>query len=413
MATLKLDKILNFGLYLTLFSQFISYLSNHILLLEPILSPLKLLRVLIFLYFILVFIFTRKFNYLFLIISSLLIYILIGSFIVLKSCCFLQYISGFLNFLPIYCLLIILINPFSQLFHKQITGFELNFVRLFFYSNILVQIIQSFSTGSAIYGLKISIGPIGLWIRSLGFFDIPSTTALASLSIICFLSKEQLKNKTAKNLKNEFTIKYFLPCAISIFLAASGTAIIGLFLYIYYARNLLILDFLPNLYILKKILRSNFIINLLAIGIPLSILIYFSLPFLLGREDILTSFVGRINILKDISNELFSLFIPLQNFGLFTNLYQSYGESLTNNISDSTVSSVFVQYGLIFSIVFFAFIFFSFLKVLFPKFLNIKYLPMTILPFLPIFLTSNIFENYVPLYSFLICFTPSKIYNLK
>ena len=37
--------------------------------------------------------------------------------------------------------------------------------------------------------------------KSLGFFDIPSTTALASLSIICFLSKEQLKNKTAKNLK--------------------------------------------------------------------------------------------------------------------------------------------------------------------------------------------------------------------
>ena len=45
--------------------------------------------------------------------------------------------------------------------------------------------------------------------------------------------------------------------------------------------------------------------------------------------------------------------------------------------------------------------------------LNKKYLPMTILPFLPIFLTSNIFENYVPLFSLLICFTPAKIFDLK
>lgn len=407
MASLNINKLINYGLLITIFSQIISYLDNSIISFGKFDLFLKLLRVIPFIFIIFIFFYRYKLNLSLLVISFIFLFVAISSFLILYKCCYVQYFAGLINLIALFSFLVIIINPFSQIRYKQIPNLFLRLIQFFFFGNILLQLIQSFSSGSPGYALRISLGPVGLWIRSLGFFDIPSTSAVASLSLLCVISKEII-SRDIKIQKLKFTILYFLPCLASIFLAGSGTAILGIFIYIFYARNLIILDPFPNLHIIRKIFRSSFLINISLILLPLITIFYFSLPYILGREDILTSFIGRINIFRNIPDELSSLLIPLKNFGLYTNLFESFGNSFYTNISDSTITSLYVQYGFFTSLVIYFLISSIFIKsILKRSAYKINY-PLYIMPFLPIFITSNIFEGYFSLYSLMICYLPFK-----
>lgn len=408
MASISINKLINYGLLITIFSQFISYLDNSLINFGNLDLFLKLLRIIPFILIIFIFIYKYKFNFLLLIISSIFLFVSISSFLILNKCCFIQFFAGLINLLAIFSFLIIVVNPFNQIRYKHIPNLFLKFIQFFFFGNIFLQLIQSFTSGSPGYALRISIGPLGIWIRSLGFFDIPSTSAVASLSLLCVISKEII-SRDIKIQKLKFTILYFLPCLISIFLAGSGTAILGIFIYIFYARNLMILDPFPNIHIIRKIFRSSFLINISLIGLPLITLFYFSLPYILGRGDILTSFIGRVNIFRNIPSELSSLFIPLENFGLYTNLFESFGNSFYTNISDSTITSLYVQYGFFASLGIYLLITFVFIKSILKRSANKINFPLYIMPFFPIFITSNMFEGYFSLYSLMLCYLPLKV----
>ncbi len=404
---MNINKLLNYGLIITLFSQLFSYIDNSLLSFGSLDAFLKVFRIIPFIFIIFIFFFKYKLNIFFLILGLFFIYISLSSFLILYGCCNIQYIAGLINLFAIISFLIITFNPFDQILYKRISTTFLSFIKIFFFSNIFLQLIQSLTTGSEGYAIKVYIGPIGIWIRSLGFFDVPSTSAVASLSLLCLISKEIISNRCKINRLN-FTIFYFIPCLVSIFLAGSGTAILGLFIFIFYARNLIILDPFFNLKIISKIFRSSFLVNLSLIGLPLITIFYFSLPYLLGREDILASLIGRIYIFKDIPNELSSLFVSTENFGLYTNLFQSFGDSSFSNISDSTITSLYVQYGFLVSSGIYVLISIFFIKSILPKTLNKFIYPLYIMPFLPIFITSNIFEGYLSLYSLMICSLPLK-----
>ena len=406
MASINTNKLILFGLLITIFSQVISYIDNNFIELGSISTILKLGRVIPLFILVGFFLFKQKANYLILVIILLSLFMTISSFILLSQCCLIQYFAGLINLFSVLSFLLITINPFKQFTYKIIPESLFKLINFFFYSNIILQIFQSFTTGSPGFSLKIPLGLISLWIRNLGFFDIPSTTALASLSLLCVISKDRIARGLIDTKKLNFTLFYFLPTVISTFLAGSGTAIIGLFIFTYYARDIVILDPFPRFYLVRKIFRSSFIINLLLIGLPLITILYFCLPFILGRGDILTSFIGRINIFKNIPSELTAISIPLKNFGLYTNLMESYGQSIYTNISDSSITSIFVQYGLVLSVCIFILILTIFIKPLLRVSKNKRLYPLYILPFLPIFITSNFFEVYISFYSLLICSLP-------
>lgn len=410
MASININKLINYGLLITIFAQVISYLDNSIISFGNLDLFLKLLRIIPLIFIIFVFFYRYKLNLFLLVISSVFLFVAISSLIILYKCCYIQYFAGLINLIALFSFLIITINPFSQIRYKQIPNLYFRLIQFFFFGNIILQLIQSFSSGSPGYAVRISIGPIGLWIRSIGFFDIPSTSAVASLSLLCVISKEII-SRDIKIQKLKFTALYFLPCLASIFLAGSGTAILGIFIYIFYARNLIILDPFPNLHIIRKIFRSSFLINISFILLPLITIFYFSLPYILGRGDILTSFIGRINIFRNIPNELSSLFIPLNNFGLYTNLFESFGNSFYTNVSDSTITSLYVQYGFLTSSVIYILISYIFIKSILKISANKINYPLYIMPFLPIFITSNMFEGYLSLYSLMLCYLPLKSKN--
>ncbi len=408
MASININKLILFGLLITIFSQVISYVDNNFIELGLFNNLLKLGRIIPIFAISVFFIFKQKTNYLILGTILLSLFLVISNFILLSQCCLIQYLAGLINLFSILSFLIITINPFKQFTYTKISNKLFNLIKFFFYGNIFLQIFQSFTTGSPGFSLKISLGIISLWIRNLGFFDIPSTTALASLSLMCVISKERIARGLIDTKKLNFTLFYFLPTVISTFLAGSGTSIIGLFIFTYYARDIVILDPFPRFYLIRKIFRSSFIINLLLIGLPLITILYFCLPFILGRVDILTSVIGRINIFKNIPSELSAIFIPLKNFGLYTNLMQSYGQSIYTNVSDSSITSIYVQYGLVLSVFIFILILTIFIKPLLRVSKNKRLYPLYILPFLPIFITSNFFEVYISFYSLLICSLPFK-----
>ena len=221
------------------------------------------------------FILKQKTNYLILGTVLLSLFLVFSNFILLSECCLIQYLAGLINLFSILSFLIVTLNPFNQFTYTKISNKLFKLIKIFFYGNIFFRYFNLLLQ-ELCYSLKISFGLISLWIRNLGFFDIPSTTAVASLSLLCVISKDRIARGLIDTKKFNFTFFYFLPTVISTFLAGSGTSIIGLFIFTYYARDIVILDPFPKFHF-EKIFRSSFIINLLLIGFPLITILYFYL----------------------------------------------------------------------------------------------------------------------------------------
>tara|TARA_E500000331_G_C17158328_1_gene670582 strand:+ start:198 stop:1124 length:927 start_codon:yes stop_codon:yes gene_type:complete len=298
--------------------------------------------------------------------------------------------------------------------NKKTRPIVLNLIYCFFILNIFLQIYQTFFTGTY-FSIPINLFGLNIWIRSLGFFAVPSSCGIASLSILCFFSHIYYKEKFVdyKDFKIKFTLFYFIPCVFSILLTASGTAIIGLFIYYLFSDSKLILKIHPSIKQARIFAKSNlfFIIYM----IPLLIFIYYTLPYITGRFDVLTSLTGRFNILFGIPDSVKSILPNFSSFGLYTNYYQSSSLSDFVNVSDSVIISFYAQYGLLLSIISLCIYFRFFLKIYINRSKSINnYVNPIVFSFLPIFATTNLIENYLSLTCLLLCLEPiSRLKNEK
>ncbi|MBI96364.1 hypothetical protein CL656_04395 [bacterium] len=415
MASLSLNYLLRIGLIICWISQIISFVNEDYIEVTSLSLIFKAFRILPFFSIIYFYVYKGKLPY----ISWIYLFCAAGSALIsytlLISCCPNQFIGGFLFLISLSSLLIVSIKPSLLKIESFYNTFFLNIFKIFFYSNILIQIFQTFFSSK--FSLPFNVFGQTFWIRTLGFFSLPSSTAIASLSMLCLFSHITIKtnNIISDNGRLRFTLLYVFPTFISILSAASGTAIIGFIIYLHLSRADLLYNKLPNIKQFRIFVYYP-IINLLIIIIPILFSVYFALPYFSGRSDILTSLIGRFNIFYDLPESSNTLLPNLNNFGTYTNYFQSYGSSILVNISDSSLTSLYAQYGLIIffviSLIFLTF----FLKIYTSRWnyltnkVNNNYILPTALSLLPAFITTNIFENYLCMISLILCLEPF-LYN--
>lgn len=225
---------------------------------------------------------------------------------------------------------------------------------------LILQFYQLFNM-NGIYGISIS----GYSIRNPGYYLSPSSMSAFSMTTLFFI--HNFENNERKRLI------YLIIVILSVFLTASGSGILSLFLYV--------------LYIIFK--KQNTYFFILTLVIFLLFFIGF-LPLITGREDIFDSPLGRIDILLQnisLNNIFFS-----SNFGIATNTFINLRPDLLDSqvaiISDSMINSSIINSGLLFLLILIYIIFFK------PIYKYGKIGLLFLFINLPFFLSTVIFELY-------------------
>ena len=263
-------------------------------------------------------------------------------------------ISGIRWLMPL--IFFINLGKIDKLFLQKIT----KYLFLIFIIGFLTQIYEIFNM-NGIYGINFS----GLNIRNPGFYLSPSSMAAFSMSVLFYTMHFEKSNK-----KKHLTL---ILVFLSVLLTASGSGLISYFLFILF-------------FVTKKM-------NLALIGIIIFTTLLISVPFLpviSGREDILLSPTGRIDIFINSLNWT-NIFFSNQ-FGTGTNTFVSLRPDLLMVdfaiISDSMISSSIINCGLIFLIILFTNFF------IIPVIKHKKSFYLFFATFLPFFLTTVLFELY-------------------
>lgn len=239
------------------------------------------------------------------------------------------------------------------------------------YVNVIAVLLQRLMIGALILQflqLKYSIGSYGqsvngLSLRNPGFYLIPSSMAAFSMSTLFFTFASD-----HSKLRKHFI---FALVSISIFLTASGTGFVSLFLF-----SIILLSKERHYY---KIFAASFIAA--SIGL-------ISLPIITGRGDILSSLVGRVDIFSQNANLLNLLFS--KSFGLGTNTLASLRPDLLDSnlaiISDSMLSSSIINIGFLFICISLIYFFIT------PIRYRIKIAALYVCTYLPFYFSTVIFE---------------------
>ena len=260
----------------------------------------------------------------------------------------IRWISPFILFL--------FLGKLRLTFYQKLTSW----LEIIIFIGLILQFYQLFNM-NGIYGISIA----GFSLRNPGYYLSPSSMSAFAMTTLFFIHNFE------KNTNKRFI--FFFIISISVFLTASGSGILSLFLYFLYL-------------IFKKI-------NPLLIIIILSTLLIFFiglLPFITGREDIMDSPLGRVDILlENISwNKLLFSF----NFGTATNTFINLRPDLLDSqiaiIADSMINSTIINCGLLFLLIL---VYVLFIKPIF-KYKNLGLLFLFIN--LPFFLSTVIFELY-------------------
>jgi hypothetical protein len=163
----------------------------------------------------------------------------------------------------------------------------------------------------------------GFSIRNPGFFTIPSTMSIFLLLALWYV--HHFLDKTILNL-----LFVYLIIPISVFLAGSATGI------------LVLASFYFSIIFTKVKSKKAFAV----LGGAFLMLIFVMLPYILGRADVMTSLLIRLDLYQNIS--IMNLFIG-DRFGLATNTALLLpGESTSKAFStDALVLSFIINAGLI------------------------------------------------------------------
>ena len=320
---LFLTPIYNYG-------EIIAYSTGNVLSDNPNLSTpiyIKLLKDFFFILIILItsfeIIINKVVNKLFLFLVPLLATVSIA--ILINKNGIFSIASGIKWILPIV-LIFFLFDKIDDLFLTRISKILYKLL----YLHLTIQIFQLFFMPT-FWGAS----SFGLSIRNPGLFSMPSTASFFAILVIYF-------NFFYSNLNKKTLL---ILCTLSVILTRSGAGIAALLLfYIYY--------FVPKrfyklLYILMPFLLVLF---------PIIII------FLTGRDDVISgSGMIRVFLFMDILTNV-NLFST--NFGLATNNASLLGVQ-TNTIStDSAISMILANFGLI-PFILFLFFYFSWIYVIF------------------------------------------------
>jgi hypothetical protein len=245
-------------------------------------------------------------------------------------------------------------------------------LRLSFYQNLtswlesivfvglILQFFQLYNM-NGIYGISLA----GFSLRNPGFYLSPSSMSAFSMTTLFFIHNFET------NYRKRFI--FLIVVTLSVFLTASGSGILSLFLYF--------------LFLIFK--KANPYVIIIILVILLSFFVGY-LPLITGREDIMDSPLGRIDIL--VENISLNNFFFSSNFGIATNTFINLRPDLLDSqvaiIADSMINSTIINCGLFFLLIL---IYILFIKPLY-KFRKIGLLYLLIN--FPFFLSTIIFELY-------------------
>lgn len=299
--------------------------------------------------------------------------IIISIFVSLLNVPFEAILSGIRWLLPFF--LYLFIGKLRTEFYIKLT----NCLEIIILAGLILQFYQLFNM-NGIYGLSIG----GFSIRNPGFYLIPSSMSAYAMTTLFFIH-----NFEASTNKRTF---YFFVVSFSIFLTASGSGILSLILYL--------------LFLISKKINPFFIFFVFSLFFTFLLGL---LPLITGREDIIDSPIGRINIF--IENIGLDKLIFSTKFGTATNTFINLRPDLLESqfaiIADSMINSSVINCGLLFLIIIFYLFFikplynfgrigFLFLIINLPFFLSIvlfELYPVNILFFIELISLKVIFQN--------------------
>ena len=295
---------------------------------------------------------SMKMNFVFYILSTIIIFssILTSIFYVPLEAIIsgIRWISPFILFL--------FLGDLRFSFYQKLT----NLLEIIIFIGLILQFYQLFNM-NGIYGISIA----GFSMRNPGYYLSPSSMSAFSMTTLFFVHNFERNNRKR--------FLYSIVVTLSVFLTASGSGILSLFLYI--------------LFLIFKKVNPYLIITILLILLTFFIGL---LPLITGREDIMDSPLGRIDILLE-NMSLDKLFFS-SKFGIATNTFINLRPDLLDSqvaiIADSMINSTIINCGLLFLIIL---IYIIFLKPIY-KYRKIGLLFLFINS--PFFLSTVIFELY-------------------